>query len=102
MAPPELAARQEGGGKAANAVAPEARVIIEAALRDEMATTKWNIMGRRRKDRETHFLLRATGMGWRRSRRIRRAIRGGAKRLREDGKPTEREIQLAVDLILQH
>jgi len=90
---------EEGPGT--SAIAPEARVIVEAALRDEMAGTKWNVMGRRRKHKETHFLLRATGMGWRRARHIRKGIVGAASRLRADGKPTEREVQLAVDLILQ-
>lgn len=88
-------------GPGMSAVAPEARVIVEAALRDEMASTKWNLIGRRRKHKETHFLLRATGMGWRRARRIRKGIVHGAARLRQDGKPTEREVQLAVDLILK-
>ncbi len=91
----------ESDGKAVEAVAPEARVIVEAALRDEMAITKWNVIGRRRKHRETHFLLRATGMGWRRARHIRKNIVKAATRLRVDGKPTEREVQLAVDLVLQ-
>ncbi len=90
---------QEGPGTAA--IAPEARVIVEAALRDEMATTKWNLVGRRRKHRETHFLLRATGLNWRRSRHLRRGIVVAARRLREHGKPTEREVQLAIDLVLQ-
>lgn len=88
-------------GPGTHAIAPEARVIVEAALRDEMASTKWNVMGRRRHHRETHFLLRATGMGWRRARHIRKGIVSAATRLRQDGKPTEREVQLAVDLILQ-
>lgn len=90
---------EEGPGTAA--IAPEARVIVEAALRDEMASTKWNVVGRRRKHRETHFLLRATGMGWRRTRHVRKGIVHAAARLREDGKATEREVQLAVDLVLQ-
>lgn len=106
-------ARKEGKGQlapsaavpaapaAAHTIAPEARVIVEAALRDEMASTKWNVMGRRHKHRETHFLLRATGMGWRRAWHLRRGIVKAATRLRQDGMPTEREVQLAVDLLLQ-
>ena len=76
------------------------RSILESALRDEVGTSRFAFLGRRKRRSRCYHLLRADGVSRKRANHLVKGLRVAARRLRGAKELKEREIGTALDLIL--